>query len=119
VSYDPVGNMKGTDRYHVEGVVCGVGDREWPVSDLSVGGFYVESSEPLPKGHSARFQLRLPDGRNVPLTGVVSWVNEPGAPAKPGQPPGFGVKIRAIAFPHKMILLAHLRELDPEAMRPR
>ena len=34
--------MKGTDRYHVDDVRCRVADREWPVSDLSVGGFYKD-----------------------------------------------------------------------------
>ncbi len=111
--------MKGTDRYHIDGVSCRVGDRDWPVRDLSVGGFYVECREPLPKGHSALFELRLPGGRSVPLTGLVTWVNEPGAPAKPDQPPGFGVKIHHIKFAAKMSLLALLRELRPSDLRPR
>jgi hypothetical protein len=109
--------MKGTDRYHVDDVRCRVADRDWPVSDLSVGGFYVESAEPLPKGHSARFDLMLPGGQKVPLTGLVSWVNEPSRPAKRHLPAGFGVKITRIEFPDKMRLLALLRDLKPDALR--
>ena len=111
--------MKGTDRYHIDGLSCRVGDRDWPVTDVSVGGFFVECREPLPKGHSARFELYLPDGRTVALTGRVTWVNVPGRPAKADQRPGFGVKIHSIDFPSKMQLLALLREQRPEAMRPR
>lgn len=111
--------MKGTDRYHVDGLSCRVGDRDWPVTDLSVGGFFVECREPLPRGHTARFELRLPAGNIVPLTGLVTWVNEPAAPVKADQEPGFGVKIHGIDFPSKMKLLAFLREQRPEAMRPR
>jgi hypothetical protein len=111
--------MKGTDRYRVEGVTCRVGDREWPVADLSVGGFYVESTEPLPRGHAAKFELRLPRERSVPLTGLVSWVNEPNAPAKRDKASGYGVKIISIAFPDKMRLLALLREMGPDALRPK
>jgi len=111
--------MKGTDRYQIEGVSCRVGGRCWPVPDMSVGGFYVQSSEPLPRGQSVRFELVLPDGRGVPLTGAVTWVNAPGAPSKPAKGPGYGVKITSIAFPDKMRLLALLRELRPDALRPK
>lgn len=109
--------MKGTDRYRVDGVSCRVGERRWPVRDLSVGGFFVECVEPLPRGHSGRFELELADGRGVPLEGVVTWVNDPNAPAKPARPPGFGVKIFSIEFPDRMRLLGLLRELRPEALR--
>jgi PilZ domain len=109
--------MKGTDRYRVEGVSCRFGEREWPVRDLSVGGFFVESREPLPRGQSLRFELELPGGPRVPLEGVVTWVNDPIKPSKPARPPGFGVKIFSIEFPDKMRLLALLRELRPEALR--
>lgn len=111
--------MKGTDRYQVQGVSCRVGGGEWPVPDMSVGGFYVATPELLPRGQSARFEIALPSGPVVQLTGVVTWVNEPGAPLKPAKPPGYGVRITSIGFPDKMRLLALLRDLKPEAMRPR
>jgi len=111
--------MKGSDRYRLDGVSCRVGAHRWRVVNLSVGGFFVEASEPLPKGHSARFELALPGGRNVTLTGLVTWVNEPHAPLKPETPPGFGVKIHRIEFPDKMTLLAVLRESTPASMRAR
>jgi hypothetical protein len=111
--------MKGSDRYRLNGVSCRVGDHVWRIVNLSVGGFFVESKEPLPKGHSARFELLLPGGRNVSLTGLVTWVNEPNAPLKPETPAGFGVKIHRIAFPDKMVLLAMLRETQPASLRSR
>src|SRR5262245_53726068 len=111
--------MKGTDRYHVDGGSCRIGDHAWQVVNLSVGGFFVEAREPLPKGHSARFELFLPGRGSVALTGVVTWVNEPGSPMKPRTPPGFGVKIQRIAFPDKMLLLAMLREAQPASLRQR
>jgi hypothetical protein len=110
--------MKGTDRYRVLGVSVRVGGRKWPVPDMSVGGFYVETPELLPRGQSARFELVLPDGSTVPLTGLVTWVNEPSTPLKPAKSAGYGVKVTSIAFPDKMRLLALLRELKPEALRP-
>ena len=97
----------------------GGGDHAWRVVNLSVGGFFVETPAPLPKGHSARFELQMPGGRSVSLTGVVTWVNEPSAPMKLQTPPGFGVKIHRIAFPDKMALLALLREAQRTALRPR
>ncbi|HET7290900.1 MAG TPA: PilZ domain-containing protein [Vicinamibacteria bacterium] len=111
--------MKGTDRYHVDGVLCRLDDRALRVVNMSVGGFFVECAEPLPRGTSARFELRLPDGRALSMTGLVTWINEPSAPRKAYLPPGFGVKIQRIAFPDKMTLLALLRESPPEAMRQR
>jgi hypothetical protein len=111
--------MKGSDRYHIHGVSCRVGDHLWHVVNLSVGGFFVETREPLPKGHSARFELMLPNTRSLSLTGLVTWVNEPSAPLKPQIPSGFGVKIHRIAFPDKMTLLTLLRETQPASLRPR
>ena len=111
--------MKGSDRYWLDGASCRVGSQLWRVVNLSVGGFFVEAREPLPKGQSARFELTLPGGRRVALTGLVTWVNEPTARIKAEAPAGFGVKIHRIAFPDKMTLLSVLREATPASLRQR
>jgi PilZ domain-containing protein len=111
--------MKGSDRYRLAGVSCRVGEHVWRVVNLSVGGFFVEAREPLPRGQTAHFELALPGGRSVAMTGLVTWVNEPSAPIKPETPAGFGVKIHRIAFPDKMTLLTVLREATPASMRAR
>lgn len=109
--------MKGSDRYHVGGVTCRLGDRQFEVVNLSVGGFFVSSDDPPVPGLSATFELVLPRRPSVKLVGRITWINQSNAPRRRDLPAGFGVKIERIAFPDKMGLLALLRESDPSALR--
>lgn len=109
--------MKGVDRYRVRGVSCRVGDRRFEVVNLSVGGFFVATDEPLPKGESVRIELSFPRCEDVPVLGQVAWINERAAPQVKALPSGFGVKIVRISFVEKMALLAFLREVNPAALR--
>lgn len=109
--------MKGTDRYRVDGVSCRVDERLLKVVNLSVGGFFVETEEPLPLGVSLNLELALPRRPPVRMVGLVAWINHRDKPRNKHLPPGFGIKILRISFAEKMALLAALREADPSALR--
>lgn len=109
--------VKGVDRYRTQGVSCRIGDRSLMVVNLSVGGLFVASNEPLPRGQGVALELLLPERGVVRLVGLVAWVNERENPRVKDLPPGFGIKIVRIGFGEKMALLAHLRNTHPGALR--
>lgn len=58
------------------------------VRDLSTGGMFVRSRNPLEVGSVFDMALRLPDGGTIPLRARVKHT----VPADSGKPPGFGVE---------------------------
>lgn len=57
-------------------------------SDLSTGGLFVATSDPLPLGTELTLGLLLPDGHRVVVDAVVSWARGPHA----GGAEGMGVR---------------------------
>ncbi|HUG53784.1 MAG TPA: hypothetical protein VMR21_09285 [Vicinamibacteria bacterium] len=101
--------MRSTDRYALADVLCEVDGESLPVANLSVGGFFVASEQPLPAGQSVSFALVFGDGWRASAVGRVAWVNTPDPSRTPGLPAGFGVTITRIAFPDKLALVGRLR----------
>jgi len=110
--------MKGTDRYYLHGVTCRLQDREVPVANLSVGGFFAATEEPPGIGDVVTVQLRLNDRAPITVQGKVTWINVPDRPRVPELPPGFGLKILRASFADRMEILRILGDADPAAMRP-
>jgi hypothetical protein len=111
--------MKGTDRYRVEGVTCRVGEQPLNVVNLSVSGFFVESSEPPPVASSLEVQLTLPGEEPTSIVGTVVWINDTLSPRHSTLPPGFGFRMQRIPFAAKMAVLKYLRGTHPSALRDR
>ena len=53
---------------------CMSGRREARISDLSVGGCYIDSIAEVGIGEEVSFELRLPAGTSVPVRGRVAYV---------------------------------------------
>src|ERR687884_535957 len=49
------------------------GQRSARISDISMGGCYVEALAPVTIGEIIRFEVRLPTGRWMPLVGEVVY----------------------------------------------
>jgi hypothetical protein len=52
------------------------GKREARISDISLGGCYIDSIAGVTEGEIVRFKLALPDGGSEELAGVVVYVHE-------------------------------------------
>ncbi len=102
--------MKGSDRFALPGATCRVDNHEWPIADLSLGGFFVISSAspPLP-GQVLSLELRLPGHAPLVLRGKVTWLNGGATRPRANLPVGYGVQITRIGMSAKLALVATLR----------
>lgn len=102
--------MKGSDRFALPGATCRVDDQEWPIADLSLGGFFVISnaSPPLP-GQVLSLELRLPGRAPLALRGKVTWLNGGATRPRATLPAGYGVQITRIDMTAKLVLVEILR----------
>lgn len=64
------------------------------VMDISDGGVFVASHEPVREEQPIKLALYLPESKMVlrELSARIAWVNEDGNRVNPGLPPGFGVE---------------------------
>jgi uncharacterized protein (TIGR02266 family) len=62
--------------------------------NVSLGGMFIETEDPLPIGTRFRLRLQLPN-RKLPLEtfAEVRWIIDPGTP---GQEAGMGVRFEAV-----------------------
>jgi Tfp pilus assembly protein PilZ len=111
--------MMKNDRYQIPGLTCTVDGRSLPVVNLSAGGFFVESSEPLPLGRTVTALLGVRDGVVFEVTAKVIWVNGSARPGVAHLPPGFGLKIQRMRFRDRMEILRVLGESGVRAPRAR
>lgn len=111
--------MKGNDRYQIPGVTCTIEGRSFAVANLSVGGFFVETLEPLSIGTVLSAVLGLKDGLSFEVTGKVAWVNGILRPRVAHLPPGFGLKIQRISFADRMAIVRTLSEAGIRSRRAR
>lgn len=102
--------IKGKDRYPIPGLTCTIDGRTQPVANLSVGGFFVEASEPIVIGRVVSALLAIKDGVALEVKGKVAWVNETVRPRVAQLPPGFGLKIQRISFRDRMEIVRLLGE---------
>jgi len=84
--------------------------------DISGGGLFLESSEPLAAGEILQMEIQLsrPDqaGPWVSCSGVVAWINTRENPLKPNHPVGYGIKFTQIAETASAVLNGFLRRVD-------
>jgi uncharacterized protein (TIGR02266 family) len=66
---------------------------EQPGTDVSLGGMFIETQRPSPRGTHLKFEVRLP-GHRVPVQGVgrVLWIRE-GPASDADHPPGMSVEL--------------------------
>jgi uncharacterized protein (TIGR02266 family) len=61
--------------------------------NLSSGGVFLETDNPLPPEESLTLVLHVPNqGQPLRCRGSVAWVNPPDSPCCPTLPPGMGIK---------------------------
>jgi len=65
-------------------------------NDVSVGGLFVATSDPPPRGSVVELVFTLPDGTRVEAEGEVRWTREYDERA-PASYPGAGIQFRRIA----------------------
>jgi Tfp pilus assembly protein PilZ len=111
--------MKGNDRYQIPGLTCTIDGHAMPVVNLSVGGFFVESSSPLSPGQAVTAVLGVKDGVAFEVSAKVAWVNGVVRPRVSHLPPGFGLKIQRMRFRDRMEILRILGEAGVRAPRAR
>lgn len=79
--------------------------------DLSKGGLFVGTDEPLPVGTELMLSFVLPDGYRVRAEAVIAWVRAPRY--RDGElPAGMGVRFRSLA-PRDEHAIAHYLEQHP------
>lgn len=110
--------IRGKDRYRLPGLRCTIDGRTRPVVDLSVGGFFVESTELPALGRVVTALLALGDGIALEISGKVAWINDAVLPRVPDLPSGFGVKIQRISFGDRLKIVRVLSKAGSPAKRP-
>lgn len=61
--------------------------------NMSVGGLFLETRQPLQPGEKLELKFELVDGEPPVLCqGTVAWINCPENPAKENHPPGMGIE---------------------------
>ncbi len=50
------------------------GRREARISDLSMGGCYIDTIASIPEGEKVSFEISTADGREMPFSGTVAYV---------------------------------------------
>jgi len=84
--------------------------------DISSGGLFLESPEPLPAGTLLQLDIQLsrPDqaGPWISCSGLVAWVNTRENPLKPNHPVGVGVKFTQVPEKSAAVLNGFLHSMD-------
>ncbi|NDY41463.1 TIGR02266 family protein [Dissulfurirhabdus thermomarina] len=76
--------------------------------NLSVGGLFIASPSPLPKGTLLTLEFTLPgDAAPLRLKGIVTWTRE--ATLAPGQRRGMGIKFEHLSLEARQRLLQLIR----------
>ncbi len=78
--------------------------------DISQGGLYVASSQPVKRGDLLRLSFSLPGtaGGTIRAKGRVAWVNSPNILRKPAYPLGFGIEFTLISEDDRRAITTHI-----------
>src|SRR6478752_5576470 len=72
--------------------------------DVSRGGIFIRTKEPLPVGTQLRFEFQLQDASSlIAGDGTVVWIREHD-PARTGVAPGMGVRFDKLAAASQTVL---------------
>lgn len=110
--------IRETRRHCLFRVRCRAGERNFIAKglDISGGGIFLDTSEPLAAGERLQLEIQLsrPDqpGPWISCSGCVTWVNSRENPSKPSHPLGYGVKFTEIPKQSAAVLNGFLRSLD-------
>jgi uncharacterized protein (TIGR02266 family) len=80
-------------------------------ANLSVGGIYIATDHPLPKGRRVRMRLELAQ-YTIPLAGTVAWVR---TRAEPGKPVGMGVQLHHPPSLYARYVIAVKEQIEEQA----
>jgi Tfp pilus assembly protein PilZ len=100
--------MKSRDRVTMDDARCMLDGESLPLTNLSLGGFFVATERPLIPGQIVALRVLVAD-REIPVIGKIAWVNEKASPRHPSMPAGFGVSITRIDLTDKVALVDILR----------
>ncbi|UJR81607.1 Signal recognition particle receptor protein FtsY [Sandaracinus amylolyticus] len=92
----PRDERRNAPRVRIEGAIgaqSGATFVAGEASDLSTGGLFVATGDPLPIGTELTLGLLLPDGHRVVVDAVVSWVRGP----HDGRAEGMGVRFLRVS----------------------
>ncbi len=78
------------------------GKHEARISDISLGGCYMESLAPVAIGEEVRFEIQLPTGGRMPLHGEVVH-HQPNL--------GFGLRFASLSVMERNVLTHVINEL--------
>jgi uncharacterized protein (TIGR02266 family) len=86
--------------------------------NLSEGGIYLQSNDPLPKGKKVRLDFEVDQGRVEVTEGEVVWAQDLDAAQAKGNPPGMGIEFRKLDSGSRsninLFIDEVLREDDPD-----
>jgi len=86
--------------------------------DISGGGLFLESAEPLAAGTLLQLEIQLsrPDqaGPWISCSGLVAWINTRENPLKPNHPVGVGVKFTHVPETAAAVLNGFLHSMDAD-----
>src|ERR1051326_1892373 len=78
--------------------------------DVSQGGIFIRTKEPLQVGTQLRFEFQLQDATSlISGEGTVAWIREHD-PARTGVAPGMGVRFDKLNSPSEDVLAKILEE---------
>jgi len=86
-------------------------------ANLSRGGAYVRSWEPLASGRRVVVTIELEDGRELQLVGRVAWTRRELTPAAPGQieASGYGIEFAGGSSAERAALDGYLEGIETPA----
>ena len=92
---------------------------EETTANLSRGGAFVHSWEPLAPGRRVVIVIDLPDQGELQLVGQVAWTRRELRPSSPGelQQPGYGIEFTSGSAGERAALDRFLEELEPRTRR--
>ena len=106
VRQNPALNLLQSRIESALGVQSGARFLAGEASDLSTGGLFVATSDPLPLGTELTLGLLLPDGHRVVVDAVVSWARGPHS----GGAEGMGVRFVRVSRDDAAAIARHATE---------
>src|SRR4051794_34775327 len=86
--------------------------------DVSRGGIFIRTKEPLPIGTQLKFEFQLQDSSSlIAGEGTVAWIREHD-PARTGVAPGMGVRFEKLNSPSEPVLERILEEKQKRSDLP-
>lgn len=83
--------------------------------DLSTGGLFIQTDQPLPDDESLTLRFSLPgEQKTISCQARVAWINDPERPKKPSLPAGMGVQFIDLSLDDLKAIRRFLEHSDLE-----